>query len=369
MSRPARRGARSVGGARRWPVIRVWVAGGGRRRAGRFGAGRRRTSGTSMARAPPPAAGSGSGSPVVSTRRPSAWRTSSSADSFAGAATDSNGSSPSSADQRVSPQQSLVEPVPERFADAEPVRHALDQQTVRRSSGRPSDRADRASSSNRLCASRPSCEPRPDRDDIGPVPGTGGPGRRRGPPSTARASEAARPRPTPRSSAESVVRAREEWLSGRVPTGWWEPVSYPNAQRSPATAERDPSARVVRRLRTAARSSPRLASPVPRSPRVRRSAVRRQTLGERAIVLAPKPASANFDVATFVVVAANRLSAEPDRPDRRWRPNLRWHPHRTRPVRGRRSRRRRNGGSSRWRHQRPAPTSGAARLHRGRRGR
>ena len=152
--------------------------------------------------------------------RPSARTTSIKASSFAGAATDSNGAVALDGGQRVPPQQPLVEPVPERFADTEPVRHTFDDQAV----GDPGCRRPAIEQGERVVEQvvrfEGRRERRADRDDIGPVGRARRPGRRRGPRSNARASEAVRQRPKPRRSAESGDRARQARHSGRVPTGW-----------------------------------------------------------------------------------------------------------------------------------------------------
>ena len=142
----------------------------------------------------------------------------------------------------------------------------------------PPQRSIRASEfSEQVVRFETSREPRPDRDDIGPVPGSGVQAASRTtvdcPGIGGGASAADAPK-----FAESVVRAREERLSGRVPTGWWEPVSYPNAQ-PPGTADRDPSA-----PRATASNGGAIVTqarpPCTEVSRVRLSAVRRQTLGE-----------------------------------------------------------------------------------------
>ena len=236
-------------------------------------------------RAPPPP-DRASGSPMVSTRRPSAWRTSSSASR-------SPAPRPIRTARRRRWRPVHIATAVARGASARAARgRGTSTSRPRRAGGPPlrwpppSDRPGRATCRTD-CALRapPRTTAGSRRHRTGPRDPASRPGR--GPPWTARAPEAARLRPTPRRSAESVVRAREERLSGRVPTGWWEPVSYPNAQ--PPQRRRDRSG--VRARASTPRCSPIVAQarrPLPRSARVRPSAGRRRPPGSRA-PSPPKP--------------------------------------------------------------------------------
>ena len=79
--------------------------------------------------------------------------------------------------QRVSPHQSLVEPVPEGLTDAEPIGHSLDDEPV----GDPRCRGPAIQEVERFVEQVVGFdrhrEPRSDRDDIGPIAWTRSPGR------------------------------------------------------------------------------------------------------------------------------------------------------------------------------------------------
>ena len=198
------------------------------------------------------AAGSVSGcSPAISTGRPKARATSISAASSAGAATELERLVALDGGQRVAPYQSLVEPMPERLANAEPVRHPLDDEAV----GDPGVRRPSIEQVERVVVQvvrfDGGREPGADRDDIGPLAGAGCPGRvednahtpghRRRCVSGGR-HERSRVRRS--STASEVSRAGSDWL--------WEPVSYPNAQPR--------NAGVTGQLRARVRRSPRLGA-------------------------------------------------------------------------------------------------------------
>ena len=238
--------------------------------------------------------------------------------------------------ERVPPHQSLVEPMPERLADAEPVGHALDDEAV----GDPRGRRPAIEQVERVVEQvmrfEGRREPRADRDDIGPIGRPRRPGRVE---DHAQTPGHRRRRVSGRGhegQTSPAIEHGKRCIQGGFRSAGWEPVSYPNAQ--PRNAEVTASASSARQaIAPAERPGPWLSGFRARAgpPRRRRRAGDRQ--GRQTHRGPRRPAPAGH----LRALSAIRLPAQPRGPDARCGADVRRHPDRDRSVRGHRRRRRR----------------------------
>ena len=292
---------------------------------------------------------------MVSTRRPSAWRTSSNAVSFAGAATDSNGPSPSSAanayrhSSRSWSQCQSGSRTRNQYVTPSTSRRSAAPVAAPQRSSRPSD------SSNRLCASSPAAnhgriETTSDRSPGSGVqagsrttvdcPGIGG---------GASAADATKSSRVRRSSTGRVAfRAGSDWLVGAciVPECPTFAVALPPGTGK-ESSHRASTSRCISLVAAAGK-------PLSRCAWLRARRARAQGFGP---VPADPGSSRPAPSSVPRRVTPIRVPAEPRRSDRRRCGDLRRDPDRPRPFRGGRRRRLRTTD----RVGRPAPAGGSVR--------